>query len=295
MKQSLTFYLLLLVLKLKGVKKDFSQDPIDYRRVRKEDIHAPGDSIFPGKKVAIFKIAATTITEVKRERPTKGLILFVHGGAFISGPTELHWKVVKKIAAKTGQTIWLCNYPKAPENQIASISHNIDLVYATALKEYSANEITILGDSVGGTLITNLTQRLIQKNQELPNKLILVSPVMDASMSNPKIEEVDVRDPMLSKAGVLSAKKMCAGEMDLKNEMLSPLYGGFNGFPKTVLFLAENDITYPDQLLVVQKLKAEGVDLEVILGEKMPHIWPFLPVMKEARVALYQLIDRLNG
>jgi acetyl esterase/lipase len=88
---------------------------------------------------------------------------------------------------------------------------------------------------------------------------------------------------------------MCAGEMDLKNEMLSPLYGGFNGFPKTVLFLAENDITYPDQLLVVQKLKAEGVDLEVILGEKMPHIWPFLPVMKEARVALYQLIDRLNG
>jgi acetyl esterase/lipase len=295
MKQSLTFYLLLLVLKLKGVKKDFSQDPIDYRRVRKEDIHAPGDSIFPGKKVAIFKIAATTITEVKRERPTKGLILFVHGGAFISGPTELHWKVVKKIAAKTGQTIWLCNYPKAPENQIASISHNIDLVYATALKEYSANEITLLGDSVGGTLITNLTQRLIQKNQELPNKLILVSPVMDASMSNPKIEEVDVRDPMLSKAGVLSAKKMCAGEMDLKNEMLSPLYGGFNGFPKTVLFLAENDITYPDQLLVVQKLKAEGVDLEVILGEKMPHIWPFLPVMKEARVALYQLIDRLNG
>ena len=114
-------------------------------------------------------------------------------------------------------------------------------------------------------------------------------------MSNPEIEEVDRRDPMLSKAGVLSAKKMCAGNLALKDPIISPIYGSFNSFPKTVLFLAENDITYPDQLLVVQKLKAEGVDLEVILGEKMPHIWPFLPVMKEARVALYQLIDRLNG
>lgn len=293
LKQSLSYYLLLLVLKLKGVKKDFSQDPINLRRIRNGDIHAPGVSFFPRKKLSIFKIAASTITELKGADASKGLILLVHGGAFISGPTDLHWKVLKKIAAKTGQTVWLCDYPKAPENQIASISNNIDLVYATALKEYSANKITLLGDSVGGTLVTALTQRLIQKNLELPTKLVLVSPVMDASMSNPKIEEVDLRDPMLSKAGVLSAKKMCAGEIDLKNAIISPFYASFNGFPKTVLFLAEKDITYPDQQLAVKKMEAEGVKVEVILGKNMLHIWPFLPVMREAKVALNQLIDRL--
>ncbi len=295
LKQSISYYLLLLVLKLKGVKKGFSQDPIDYRSVRKGDVHGPRDSFFSGMKLTSFKVAASTITEVKRERPTKGLILLVHGGAFVSGPNELHWNVVKLIAAKTGQTVWLCNYPKAPENQITAISKNIDLMFVRALKEYSANEITLLGDSVGGTLITALIQRLIQTKLELPTKVILVCPVLDASMSNPNIEEVDLRDPMLSKAGVLSAKKMCAGEMDLKDEMLSPLYGSFFGFPKTTMFLAENDITYPDQQLAVKKMEAEGAKVEVILGKDMPHIWPFLPVMSEARMALDQLINRLNG
>ncbi len=295
MKQSLSYYLLLLVLKLKGLKKDFSQDPIDYKSLRKGDVYAAPQASYDRSRLSSFKILESTITELKGDDTSNGLILFVHGGAFISGPTALHWDTVKKIVAKTGQTLWLCDYPKAPENQIEEIAKNIDLIYKRALETYSAQEITLLGDSVGGTLITALTQRLIQKNQELPNKLILVSPVMDASMSNLEIEEVDRRDPMLSKAGVLSAKKMCAGNLALKDPNISPIYGSFNSFPKTILFLAENDITYPDQLLVVQKLKAEGVDLEVILGEKMPHIWPFLPVMKEARVALYQLIDRLNG
>lgn len=294
-KPSLSYYLLLLVLKLKGVKKDFSQDPIDFKSLRKGDVHSAPQASYAPSRLSSFKILESTITEIKGDDTSNGLILFVHGGAFISGPTDLHWDTIKKIVAKTGRTLWLCDYPKAPEHQIEEIARNIDHVYARAMKEFSAQAVTLLGDSVGGTLITALTQRLIQKNLELPIKLILVSPVMDASMSNPEIDEVDLRDPMLSKPGVLSAKKMCAGNLDLKDPIISPIYGSFKGFPKTVLFLAENDITYPDQLWVVQKLKAEGVDIEVIIGEKMPHIWPFLPVMREARVALSQLIDRLKG
>lgn len=293
MKQSLTFYILLLVLKLKGVKKDFSQNPIDFKRIRKGDVRAPRLTAFAPSKATTFKVAESTITEVKKASGSKGLVLFVHGGAFVSGPTDLHWNAIKKITANTNQTVWLCDYPKSPENQMATIAKNIDQVFEKALEQYEPGNITLLGDSVGGTLITALTQRLIQKNQQPPRKLILVSPVMDSTMSNPNIDEVDARDPMLSKAGVLSAKKMCAGEMDLKNEMLSPIYGSFHGFPKTVLFLAENDIMYPDQLLALQKLQAAGVDLKVIEGKNMPHIWPILPVMKEANVAMKHLIRQL--
>ena len=64
---------------------------------------------------------------------------------------------------------------------------------------------------------------------------------------------------------------------------------------KQFLFLAENDITYPDQQLTVQKLIKAKVNVEVIEGKEMPHIWPFLPVMKEAKTALKMLINRLNN
>ena len=116
---------------------------------------------------------------------------------------------------------------------------------------------------------------------------------MDATMVNKDIDAIDKIDPMLSKAGVLSAKMMCAGNTDLKNEIISPLYGNFHQFPKTILFLAENDITYPDQQLAVKKMKKSNIDVEIVFGDKMPHIWPLLPVMKEAKNALRELIKKL--
>ena len=38
MKQSFSYYLILLVIRLKGLKKHFSQDPIDFKKIRKEEL-----------------------------------------------------------------------------------------------------------------------------------------------------------------------------------------------------------------------------------------------------------------
>jgi acetyl esterase/lipase len=294
MKQSITYYLTLLVIKLKGVKKDFSQDPIDYKKIRREDVHYPKGKFFKQNKVTNFKISTTLVTELKQKETSTKLLVFIHGGAFISGPAKHHWDTIQELAKQTNHTIWMCDYPKAPENDILEISKNIDLVYNAALEKYQAKQITLIGDSVGGTLITALTQRLIKNSIDLPRKIILVSPVMDATMSNSEIDKLDKIDPMLSKVGVLSAKKMCAQEHDLKDAMISPIHGSFEKFPDTILFLAKNDITYPDQQLVVQKLIKAKATIEVVEGEKMPHIWAFLPVMKEAKIALKEIIDKIN-
>lgn len=294
MPQSLTYYLTLFVLKLKGLKKIFSEDPIDYIKLRKEDVLKPKGAFFKQFITANFIVSNTQITEVSRDKASNKLVLFIHGGAFISGPGKHHWDTLQEIAKKTDYTIWMCDYPKAPENKISELSKNIDLVYAAALEKYESNHITLLGDSVGGTLIMALTQRLIRNNLRLPFKIIVVSPVMDASMCNPAINEIEKIDPMLAKKGLVSAKKMCAENNDLKSEMISPLYGNFENFPQTMLFIGTHDITYPDQLLTAQKLKDANVHLELIEGENMPHIWPFLPVMKEAKTALNEIISGIN-
>lgn len=295
MKQSLSYYVILLVLKLKGLKKDFSKDPIDFEKRRKDDIHYPKDKFFREHNAHNFKISSTLVTEVKQNEPSDKLLLFVHGGAFISGPGKTHWDTIQEIVKQSNHNVWMCDYPKAPENKIREISENIDAVYHRALETYQAEQITLIGDSAGGTLITALTQRLIQKDIALPSKVILVSPVMDATLSNPQIDEIDKIDPMLSKLGVLSAKKMCAGSEGLENVMISPLNGSFDKFPSTILFIATNDITYPDQQLAVHKLMAAKVNLEVIEGKNMPHIWPFLPAMEEAKIALQKILNSLNS
>lgn len=294
MSQSLTYYLTLFVLKLKGLKKIFNEDPVDYKKLRKEDVLKPKGAFFKQYITASFTVSNTQITEVLRDTTSENLLVFIHGGAFISGPGKHHWDTIQEIAKKTNHTIWMCDYPKAPENKISELSKNIDLVYNAALEKYESNHITLLGDSVGGTLIMALTQRLIRNSLRLPTKIIVVSPVMDASMCNPAINEIEKIDPMLAKKGLVSAKKMCAENNDLKSELISPLYGSFENFPHTMLFIGTNDITYPDQLLTAQKLRDANVHLELIEGKNMPHIWPFLPVMKEAKTALNEIISGIN-
>ncbi|SEK48220.1 Acetyl esterase/lipase [Aquimarina amphilecti] len=294
MNQSLTYYLALMVIKLKKVKKSFSKDPIDFKRLRKEDVYKPKGVFFKKNVIRNFKISDSLITEIGQKNDPDKLLIFIHGGAFICGPAKHHWDTIKAIAKQTNYMIWLCNYPKAPEHKISEISDNIDSIYNEALRTYKSNQISFIGDSVGGTLITALIQRLNIQNEGLPNKIILVCPVMDSSMSNPDIDKVDLVDPMLSKVGLLSAKKMCAAGIDLKNQMISPLYGSFERFPETILYLAENDITYPDQKLAVEKLKTANVTMKIVEGKNMPHIWPFLPVMKEAQSSLKEIITHLN-
>ncbi len=294
MKYSLSYYITLFVIKLKGIKSIFRKDPIDYKKLRKEDVHKPKGVFYRDNKVRSFKISDSLITEVSQVKPSGRLLIFVHGGAFISGPAKHHWDTIKSISKQTNYTIWMCDYPKAPENRISNVSENIDQIYNSALDQYDAGLVTLIGDSVGGTLVTALIQRLVIQNIQLPHRIILVSPSMDATMSNSRIDEIDSNDPMLSKVGVISAKRMCAENNDLANAMMSPIYGSFESFPNTILFLAENDITYPDQLLVVQKLRKANINFEIFEGKGMPHIWPFLPFMKESKIALNLIIDKLK-
>ena len=294
MKHSLTYYITLLVIKLKGLKNDFSKDPINYKKIRREDVHTPKGKFFTRGLVRNFRISNSTITEIGQEKTTDRLLIFVHGGAFISGPAQYHWDSIRTISERSNCVIWMCDYPKAPENKIDKISDNMDAIYESALERYASKNITLLGDSVGATLIASLIQRIYERQVKMPDKIILVSPVMDASMTNPDIDKIDQLDPMLSKNGVLSAKKMCAINGNVVDKAISPINGNFDGFPDTILFLAEHDITYPDQLRTVQKMKNSNVNVEVITGEGMPHIWPFLPIMKEAKVALLQIISMLR-
>ena len=293
MNKSFTYYLTIFVIQLKGIKNIFSKSPIDYLKLRKIDVYSPNSKFYKTNKISTFQILKTAITQIENSEKSDKLLIYLHGGAFISGPAQHHWDSMEIISKKTNLDIWMCNYPKAPENKIEVISINIDQIYQTALSKYQSENIILMGDSAGGTLVIALTQRLILKKEKLPSKLILISPVIDATFKNEDIMAIDKKDVMLSKKGVSSAISMCSEHSnDLR---ISPINGKFNFFPKTYLYIAEHDITFPDQLLFSKELNREKIDTQINIGKEMPHIWPLLPVMKEAKTALHQIINNINA
>lgn len=292
MSKSISHRITLFIMKLMGVKKMFSEVPINYQKLRKGDVFEPKGKFYKSHKISRFSVMKTQITQVAYDPASEKLLIYIHGGAFISGPTQLHWDSIASISKKTEHNIWICNYPKAPEHKIDEISANIDKVYERALTTYKGENIIIMGDSVGGTLTIALTQRLIQSGISLPSKIILISPVLDANLSNPEIDSIENLDPVLSKNGVRSAKKMCSE--NLSDPRISPLFGKFHSFPPCYLYAAAHDIAFPDELLFAEKMKAAQSPITVTIGKEMPHIWPLLPVMHEAKLALNEIIEEIN-
>ena len=74
MKHSLSYYIVLLILKLKGIKKDFSKAPIDYKKIKKEDVHNPKGKFFKAKPVSTFKVLKTTVTELQQKSNSNKLL-----------------------------------------------------------------------------------------------------------------------------------------------------------------------------------------------------------------------------
>ena len=293
MKKSFSYRVVAAVLKLKGVKKVFSTDPIDYKKLRKEDVKNPTGSFYK-KNATSFTILKSKITAIETQEKTGVLLLFIHGGAFVSGPVKHHWDTLKRIQKETKHTVWLCDYPKAPEHKITEISENIDAVYKQALTKFKAENIMLMGDSVGGTLCLALVQRLVKANKSLPLKMVLITPVLNATMNNVAINVLDKLDIILGKKGVLSAKKMCAENNDLTTPNISPIYGSFVNLPETIACLATDDIMYYDAKEMLAKFKENNIKYKVIKGEGMPHIWPLLPFLYEGKLAMKTIIKELK-
>lgn len=295
--KSISFYIVTTYVKLKGIKSIFLIAPLNYFKLRKADIKIPSKKLLSKQEFKTIGINKSTLTEIIPHdiKEDENVILYCPGGAFVYGPTDINWKFCAKIAKDTHLRTFLIDYPKAPEVQIEEINGNIDAVYNYLAAQKLIKNIVLIGDSVGGTLLMLLVQRLLESACAIKSdRLILISPVVDSSMTNPTIWDRDKNDIMLSINGVLSAKQMCAGDIDLKSDIISPIYGSFKNFISTYLFIAENDIMQPDQELLVDKMIAENSNVSVYRGQSMPHIWPLLPFMKEAKDALNIIIKNIE-
>ena len=219
--KSLTYYLTLIVIKIAGVKKKFNKDPLDYLKLRQDDVHRPTRKIFNSNSYRKIALENFIVTEIQPPHANNNLVIFCHGGAFVYGPVAYHWTSAVNIVSQTKTTLWMVDYPKAPEADIQIISSTVDEVYKIALKNHPLKKVVFIGDSAGGTLLTALTQRLVLKQGKLPTLLILISPVFDASFSNPEINHLEKKDPILARKGVLSAKRMAASKMSLKHPLFS--------------------------------------------------------------------------
>ena len=286
---SLPFILCRSILRIKYSKSN-DNPTINLKKARRFECALPSNYI---KKSFVIDIITVNDRDIYILSPLKDysankLLLYFHGGAYITGITVPHWHFVKKIVNQTGAKLILPDYPVAPEyNYKQTIGFSLKL-YQEFLKEYGPSNIYFIGDSCGGGLSLSLSQAIKENNLPQPKKIILLSPWLDLSVSNPDIIELQKKEIMLLPKKLKKAGDLYRGDLDPQDPLISPLYADTKVFPEIHLFIGTHDILLADARKFRENARNEGKEIRYYEYDKMIHCWMLFPV-PEAKVVLNKM------
>lgn len=225
---------------------------------------------------------------VNRAHMKKYVILHCHGGGYSTGSSLYARTLTSKLAASTSMDVLCFDYRLAPENPYpAAVEDAMKVWNYLMLFGYGARDVILTGDSAGGNLALALTLKLKQEGRLLPRGIVLMSPWTDLTSSGDSFIEKAELDPVLNRVYIDRMVKAYAGEEDLKNPLISPLFGDFNGFPPTYIQVGENEILLSDATRLHQVLVDANVSVRMDIYPGMWHVFQMSPV-KAARDAMDQ-------
>ena len=115
----------------------------------------------------------------------KKMIMYVHGGGYVSGSCNVHRGFVSKLAHLTAVSCLVFDYRLAPEHAFPAALEDSLAIYRWLLtKGYSPQDIILAGDSAGGGLCLATLLALKEQNIELPIAAVAIAPWTDLTCSS---------------------------------------------------------------------------------------------------------------
>ena len=228
---------------------------------------------------------------------SQNVVLYIHGGGYVSNLTKYDWQFIEVLLNKTNSMIVVPDYPLAPASNCEDVYDYLDGLYRSLVSKSPEKNIVFLGNSAGGGLALGFAQQLRNKSQTLPqpSQLILISPWLDITLSNPDIHILDKKDKRLSIKGLQMAAKAYAGSVDGKDFRVSPIYGDFSGLGKISLFIGTNDLFVADARKFKGLLDDKNIPFNYFEYPKMFHVWVAVTGLKEAKHAIEQISMLINS
>ena len=112
-----------------------------------------------------------------------------------------------------------------------------------------------------------------------------MSPWTDLTSSGESFATKASLDPVLDKEYIDRMILAYAQGEDLKNPLISPLFGDFTGFPPTYIQVGENEILLSDSMRLHQALVDVNVSVKMDIYPGMWHVFQMSPI-KAARDAM---------
>jgi acetyl esterase/lipase len=282
-----------------GARVFVSKNSIE-KKLKKENFVSEPASI-PKKYFKEFQISTTEVNDRKVftissvEKKSGKYILFLHGGGYINNIFGPHWDFAAQLVRETGCTVIIPDYPLAPSLTYVDAFAMLDKIYKNLLLNVDPENIIFMGDSAGGGLALAFAEKNSVEGMSQPEQIILISPWLDVSMTNPEIKEIQKQDPILSARTLVMAGKVWAGNSDTKNYLVSPIYGDLKGLPKVSVFIGTSDILVADCRKLKTLMEQQSIPMNYFEYPKMFHDWVMFYFLKESKIAVKQICELIVG
>lgn len=228
---------------------------------------------------------------VKRKHMKKYVLLYCHGGGYNTGSLRYARSITNKLAASTSMDVLSFDYRLAPENPYpAALFDALKMWDYLMYQGYGARDVILAGDSAGGNLALVLTLKLKEQGRILPRGLVLFSPWTDLTRSGASHRTKAGVDPILTEDYLARAVRDYAGERDLQDPYLSPLYGDLSDFPPALIQAGSNGILLSDAQDLHKQMIRHQVGARISIYQGMWHVFQMSP-FKTAYEAMDQAAE----
>jgi acetyl esterase/lipase len=247
--------------------------------------------------VKAFVVTPKVIPVRNRNR----ILVHVHGGAYVLSPGEAATKEAIELAGFGGFKVISVDYRMPPEFPYPAAMDDAMAVYRAVLKRTRAKNVGIFGTSTGGGMTLAMVLRAKMEHLPLPGAIAPGTPWSDMTKTGDSFYANEMVDNVLvSDDGFLHAAALLyANGHDLKDPLLSPVYGDMHGFPPTILTTGTRDLFLSNTVRVHRKLREAGVEavLQVFEGESHAQYYRDInaPETKEYNAEIAGFFDRHLG
>lgn len=207
------------------------------------------------------------------------LVLFTHGGGFVTGGLDAMQFLCAQVASAAHASVVSVEYPLAPENPYPAA---LDATYA-ALRWASehadelgadSNRLVVMGDSAGGNLAAALCLLARRNGGPQIEHQVLIYPALDATLSTEAM-----------RSATLKRRSECetfygyyVGDADPADELVSPLLADdLSELPRATIITAEHDALREDGLVYATRLMRADVPVRYTNYLGMPHGFLSMP------------------
>lgn len=217
------------------------------------------------------------------------VVVFLHGGGWMSGDLDTHDGLCRAIAVRAGATVLSVDYRRTPEHRFPAALD--DAIAATQwLATETGRAPIVMGDSSGATLALGVALAArreaaapaasassaaaapaLSAAPPQPAGMVLLYPPLEPRTDSPSHARF-ADGPRLTQAAMAWFWREYLGAADTDDELAAPARASdLQGLPPTLIALADHDPLHDEGADFARHLASAGVEVETIAPAGMVH------------------------